>query len=412
MTDGNTDAQSARDIGEKSAELLAVEERITAARAELSKLQEIFADAKSDREKIVTMLTQVSELAASVKSQHDAVGAAALAVEKLSVDAKGKFDEVAAVATKALAASTQINDQQGVIAAKSAHIEDAKSHADKVRAELDRALTAATNKATEAEAITARTSATADGIAKLNDAAKSAKIEIDSNAAAIKKALETSTQDSQKTKSLADIALGTEERVNSYQTTLTDLHKKSQEKLAEIHSLLPGATSAGLAHAFDARGNKFTQPSKLWQVVFVVALVVLVIIAAIGLIEVYLAGNSLNYDGIIRLWLARLPIAGALVWLALYASREAALAKRLEEDYAYKAAISMSFQGFQQQMKAIQAEAKNDTPLGKLCSDTLATIASPPGRIYDKHKLTVSFSSELTEAIRAAVQAAMGGKGE
>ncbi len=412
MTDGNTDAQSAGDIGEKSAELLAVEERIAAARAELSKLQEIFADAKSDREKIVTMLTQASELAASVKSQHDAVGAAALAVEKLSVDAKGKFDEVAAVATKALAASTQINDQQCVIAAKSAHIEDAKIHADKVRTELDRALMAATNKATEAEAMTARTSATADGIAKLNDSAKSAKIEIDSNAAAIKKALETSTQDSQKTKSLADIALGTEERVNSYQTTLTDLHKKSQEKLAEINSLLPGATSAGLAHAFDARGNKFTQPSKLWQVVFVVALVVLVIIAAVGLIEVYLAGNSLNYDGIIRLWLARLPIAGALVWLALYASREAALAKRLEEDYAYKAAISMSFQGFQQQMKAIQAEAKNDTPLGKLCSDTLATIASPPGRIYDKHKLTVSLSSELTEAIRAAVQAAMGGKGE
>src|SRR5579859_296000 len=412
MTDGNTDAQSAGDIGEKSAELLAVEERIAAARAELCKLQEIFADAKSDREKIVTMLTQASELAASVKSQHDAVGAAALAVEKLSVDAKGKFDEVAAVATKALAASTQINDQQCVIAAKSAHIEDAKIHADKVRTELDRALMAATNKATEAEAMTARTSATADGIAKLNDSAKSAKIEIDSNAAAIKKALETSTQDSQKTKSLADIALGTEERVNSYQTTLTDLHKKSQEKLAEINSLLPGATSAGLAHAFDARGNKFTQPSKLWQVVFVVALVVLVIIAAVGLIEVYLAGNSLNYDGIIRLWLARLPIAGALVWLALYASREAALAKRLEEDYAYKAAISMSFQGFQQQMKAIQAEAKNDTPLGKLCSDTLATIASPPGRIYDKHKLTVSLSSELTEAIRAAVQAAMGGKGE
>jgi hypothetical protein len=103
---------------------------------------------------------------------------------------------------------------------------------------------------------------------------------------------------------------------------------------------------------------------------------------------------------------ARLPIAGSLVWLALYASKEAALAKRLEEDYAYKAAVSTSFQGFQEQMKQVQKDAGPDTPLGKLCADTLATIASPPGRIYDKHSLTTSPSTELVELAKAILNAA------
>jgi hypothetical protein len=92
------------------------------------------------------------------------------------------------------------------------------------------------------------------------------------------------------------------------------------------------------------------------------------------------------------------------LWLAPHASRESALAKRLEEDYGYKAAVASSFQGFQKQMVEV-GEAKEGSPLAKLCSDTLATIASPPGRIYDKHKLIVSPGSDLAEAAKAVVDA-------
>jgi hypothetical protein len=41
-----------------------------------------------------------------------------------------------------------------------------------------------------------------------------------------------------------------------------------------------------------------------------------------------------------------------------------------------------------------------------LLDNTLTTIATPPGRIYDKHKLTVSPSGELTDAAKAAVEVA------
>jgi hypothetical protein len=106
------------------------------------------------------------------------------------------------------------------------------------------------------------------------------------------------------------------------------------------------------------------------------------------------------------LWLSRLPIAGALVWLALHASRESALAKRLEEDYGYKSAIAACFEGFRKQMSEIGKDVAPDSPLAKLCSNTLTTIATPPGVIYEKHALTVTPSDELKKAAKAAVSVA------
>jgi hypothetical protein len=115
------------------------------------------------------------------------------------------------------------------------------------------------------------------------------------------------------------------------------------------------------------------------------------------------AATTPTYDEVLRMWLSRLPVVAALVWLALHASRESALAKRLEEDYGYKSAIAASFLGFHKQMAEIGSAAETNKPLAKLCGDTLTTIACPPGRIYDSHKLTVTPADEITDAAKAAV---------
>lgn len=78
-------------------------------------------------------LAAISELRESAKTAH--------------AEAQAKAAEIAAVATQALAARTQINDLQTVIATKSDHIQQAQDHADTVRAGLDRTLTAAMQQA-------------------------------------------------------------------------------------------------------------------------------------------------------------------------------------------------------------------------------------------------------------------------
>lgn len=153
-------------------------------------------------------------------------------------------------------------------------------------------------------------------------------------------------------------------------------------------------------------GRLFIDPRRHWQWIFVGSLIALVLLAGTGWWQVYATDATTTFDKLLLVWLARLPIAGAFVWLAIHASHEAALAKRLEEDYGYKAAIATSFQGFQKQMTEIGASASPESPLAKLCTDTLITIASPPGRIYDKHRTTATPAGELTEVAKVVAETA------
>ena len=309
--------------------------------------------------------------------------------------------DITTVATQALAAKTQIADAQAVIATKSEHIQQAQAHADKVRGDLDTANTSAAKQATEAEGQRSRAQTAAETAASQLAAIRVIKGTTDTDVAAITAAREIAVKSAAITKDLADKAKTTEDRITTYEKRLAELDSQCATQLQEITRLLPGATSAGLAHAFDERRQSFLNPSKRWQWIFVGSVCVIVALATEGVIRTFLTDKLLSYDELYRLWLTRAPVAGALVWLAMHASRESALAKRLEEDYGYKAAIASTFQGFNTQMSEIGTTAAADSPLAKLCNDTLATIASPPGRIYDKHQLTVSPTDNFTEAAKA-----------
>lgn len=327
------------------------------------------------------------------------------------VEAQSKLSEIQAIATQAVAAKTQITDSQAVVATKSDHIQKAQEHADGVRANLDRLLTAATQNATEAEGLKNRGKAASDEATQLLAATKAAKTSVEAELASIAAIKKSAEQASEQTKSLAAKADTIEKRVVDYEKYVAELQKQCSEHLQTIETLLRGATSAGLAHSFDQRRQSFLKPHGRWQLLFVGSVVLIVGLTVSGLLHIYQSNAVPSYDELFRLWLARLPIAGALVWLALHASHEAALAKRLEEDYGYKSAIASCFEGFRKQMAEIGTDIPHDSQLAILCANTLTTISSPPGRIYDKHELTVTPSGELAEAAKAAAKVAQAAKG-
>lgn len=324
---------------------------------------------------------------------------------ELANSLQSKLAEAQAAATAAVSARTQITDEQAVVATKSAHIQGAQEHADKVRADLDRAQTAATQSATEAEGHKNRAQTAVDAASELLAEIRGHKAAALADSEGIGALHEAAKTASAVTKKLAERSDGIDTRLSEYEVALAELRKQSEEQLQTITGLLPGATAAGLAHAFDDRRKTFLSPARRWQWLFVGSVACLVILALTGLYNVYKDNIVLGWDDLARLWIARLPIAAALVWLALHASREAALAKRLEEDYGYKAAIAASFLGFQRQMAKIGEDASEGSPLSQLCQDTLATIGSPPGRIYDKHRLTVTPAGAFAEAAANAATA-------
>lgn len=347
---------------------------------------------------------KITEFLESLRSQLSEAESSRKAFDVAIVELKIKTEEVSSVASNAIAAKTQISDAQAVIATKSDHIQQAQEHADKVRADLDRALTAATQQVTETEAQQTSAEATAKKAEELLEQIQEMVAAVATDRAEISKSRKVSDDSATTSAALADKAESVEARVLAYEKRLFDFDTQCAKQLETIVRLLPGATGAGLAHAFDARRLTFLKPQGRWQLVFVISVGTVVLLAITGLWHVYFSKTVPTYDELGRLWLARLPVAGALVWLALHASHEAALAKRLEEDYGYKSAIASCFEGFQKQMSELEEHVKDNSPLATLCENTLKIIASPPGRIYDSHKLTVSPTDEVKDVAKAAVE--------
>ncbi|MET4675872.1 MULTISPECIES: hypothetical protein [unclassified Luteibacter] len=353
-------------------------------------------------------LARVAALEIEAQAHADAMRLSREALAALVQTGTQELASVQAVAQTVTVAGEKVTTEQALIATKSAHIQDAQEHGDKVRAQVDKLLTAIEGHAAKTEGLQTRAEATVDAIATANKAASASKAAVDLDAAAVKESLTQAAAATKESRGLADRAAKVEQTLTAYEERLKELNAQSDEQLETIKALLPGATSAGLASAFDARAGTFTKPQHRWQWIFVGSLVGLILLGVTGIWHALTATAVLTYDELFRLWLTRLPVAGALLWLTLHAARESALAKRLEEDYGYKSAIASSFEGFNLQMSKVGESAPVGSPLERLCTDTLATIANPPGRIYDKHRLTVSPSHEvatLAAALIAAIKA-------
>lgn len=202
-----------------------------------------------------------------------------------------------------------------------------------------------------------------------------------------------------------EIAGGYEARVEKLIDELETLNKR-------VESLLPGATSAGLASSFNQQKARFVAPQKRWLNMFVWCMVGLIIIALPSFIAAVFGnfitayfgkdifGQSMNstWDSTFRNLAMRLPIVIPLVWLAIYAGRNYMLSLRLEEDYAYKEAISTAFEGYKREMKEIVAvDTTSPAPLTKLCLNVLTAIAERPGRIYEGKHQDITLINEIME---------------
>lgn len=374
-------------------------------------------DTQKTDEVITLTRAQFEELTAATAASNEKTKAseseAAQTLTKIkeiltAVEAAGK--KISEAEPKFAAAASEVEANRSAVATHAQQIDDAQKRATDIRAELDGVLAKVKQTQGDIDGLKQSAEGAKDAASQANTDTQAAKATVDANAKAVADVLKESKTASAATKGLADKAETVEQRIKDYEAKLEGLADQCDEQLEEIKHLLPGATAAGLASAFDARRKTFMEPSKRWQVVFVTSVIVLAIGALVSLLEVYQHASTMTYQQLLVLWLSRVPFAAALVWLAMHASRESALAKRLEEDYGFKVSVASSFQGFQEQMKNLGDSAKANEPLKTLCDATLAQITTPPGRIYDKHALIVSPTIEMLRLAKAMVDAAKAAK--
>jgi hypothetical protein len=193
-----------------------------------------------------------------------------------------------------------------------------------------------------------------------------------------------------------EIAIGYEHRVEALKSEL-------QALMTKVEGLLPGATSAGLASSFNRQRERFLGPQKQWLWTFVGCIGLLVVTALPSFLSAIgwsAHPSDPSWNSAWRSLTVRLPIVLPLVWLAIYAGRNYMMSLRMEEDYAYKEAISTAFEGYKREMEKITvADGENPTPLTILSTNILRAIAERPGRIYEGKQKDISLFAEVQEFV-------------
>lgn len=123
----------------------------------------------------------------------------------------------------------------------------------------------------------------------------------------------------------------------------------------QIESLLPGATSAGLASAYKDLRESFAEPIKNANRLFYLSIALLISLSIVLSIEDvgfwHLKLVTMNdWTSIGRSLAHKLPIVAPLVWLAYYASKRRSEFQRLEQEYAHKEALAKSYESYRKQI--------------------------------------------------------------
>ncbi len=199
-------------------------------------------------------------------------------------------------------------------------------------------------------------------------------------------------------KELSESNLKVDVQVRKNKKELDELMSKIQgqveldAKLQDaIKNTLKDVNKFGLASAFQKRKNELRTSVLLWGTLTIIALSVLVYLSyeyAKGIT----AGTGAS-DPV--LYLLKLPTIVATVWLGWFCSKQFGFTVRIREDYAYKTAVSMAFEGYKKETNEVSPEL-----LEQLLKVTILNISLNPVAIFDTKNNHGSPMNEFGEAIR------------
>ncbi|MFM5872483.1 hypothetical protein ACET6Z_14720 [Aeromonas veronii] len=162
---------------------------------------------------------------------------------------------------------------------------------------------------------------------------------------------------------------------------------KYKTLVEEIESLLPSATSAGLASAYREMKVSFDGPIIQNTIIFYGTIACLIFTALVSMTQ-ELGWFYIKFHNIPELTtlasniLYKAPIIIPVIWLALFSSKRRSEALRLQQEYAHKEALAKSFQNFKAQIEALGEE----TPvlMNKLLEAAIDAVSKNASDTLDK----------------------------
>jgi hypothetical protein len=149
---------------------------------------------------------------------------------------------------------------------------------------------------------------------------------------------------------------------------------KNAEQQADIQGTLDNANRMGMAGSFKSRKDELSKPILIWSIVFVSSVAIIFLIGHF-LIYPYLSKATTFSETEL---IAKIALVFPFIWLAWMSAKQYGYLSRIREDYAYKYASAMAFEGYKKHTKEI-----NPNLLERLLAVSIENLAQNPIRLYN-----------------------------
>lgn len=164
---------------------------------------------------------------------------------------------------------------------------------------------------------------------------------------------------------LRDSAKSVVDKVSAHQETITEQLKQ--------------AAAAGLFGAFESAKSQHQSAAKFWGIVTFISLIAAVVAGGVLL---YLTRNSdLTVEYLLRKFLIVTPF---IYWLVI-CSQRFSKAKRLQEEYTFKSALSLSLEAYRDMLKREAADEVTRTEVVPVLADAVGKLFESPSSSISKY---------------------------
>ncbi|WP_156503730.1 hypothetical protein [Eikenella halliae] len=168
----------------------------------------------------------------------------------------------------------------------------------------------------------------------------------------------------------------TDDRINESYNELEKLKEKFHKQRQDIQNIVEDANRASMAGSFKTKVDELEKPLKSSQYITYGALIITAAISAWLLFESGFSDQR-NFD--LTSFLVKLPVVIPFVFIAWLSNKRNAYLFRLREDYAYKYASAMAFEGYKKQVQEY-----NQDMLEQLLKIALDNLGEKPHKVFDK----------------------------
>jgi DNA repair exonuclease SbcCD ATPase subunit len=173
--------------------------------------------------------------------------------------------------------------------------------------------------------------------------------------------------------------------LDSQRNQIKEMNEINSDQQKIIQATIEDANRFGLAGSFKKRKDELKNVQMFWRFVTILVLIALVVLSY------ELINKIINEPDSISLLVARIPIFASAVWLGWFSSKQHGYVSRIREDYAYKYAVSMAFEGYKNATRDIDEDL-----LKSLLQLTVLNISKSPGELYNSKN---NHGSPLNEII-------------